>query len=176
MGFGPPFFSGPSRKTGPGKVQRRTPLPIGEETRTRIAERLRDEGVELCHVEWKASRRDVLTLFIDREEGVTLDDCERASRTAEEILDAEPGLGGPYSLEVSSPGLDRPLWTLGDCQRFAGRRVTVRLLARLEGTTRLKGVLEKVDGGLLTVLDEDQRRRYTVRFGDVKLARLVPEL
>jgi ribosome maturation factor RimP len=52
----------------------------------------------------------------------------------------------------------------------------VRLAGRIEGTARLKGVLEDVQGDSLTVLDEDQHRRYTVRFGDVRLARLVPEL
>jgi ribosome maturation factor RimP len=52
----------------------------------------------------------------------------------------------------------------------------VRLAAKIEGTSKLKGVLETVDGERLTVLDEDRHRRYTVRFGDVKLARLVPEL
>ena len=80
------------------------------------------------------------------------------------------------ALEVSSPGLDRPLWTLDDCVRFRGRRVAVQLVRKVDGAARLKGVLEDVKGDTLTVLDEDQHRRYTARFGDVRLARLVPEL
>jgi len=122
------------------------------------------------------ARRGVLTLTIDREGGVTLDDCEAASRAAEQVLDAGDPIEKAYSLEVASPGLDRPLWTLADCAKFIGKRVTVRLLRKVDGAGNLKGTLEKVDGDVLTVLDEDQRRRYTVRFDDVKLARLVPEL
>jgi len=133
-------------------------------------------GLELCHLGWKAGRRGTLTLTIDREGGVSLGDCESASRAASEILDAREGSLPSYVLEVESPGLDRPLWTLADCVRFKGKRVTVRLRRATEGTTRLKGVLEEIVEDRLTVLDEDRQRRYTVPFGDVKLARLVPEL
>ena len=133
-------------------------------------------GLELCHVEWKKGSRATLTLTVDKPAGVTLEDCEAASRAASEILDPLEEQLPKYALEVSSPGLDRPLWTLADCARFRGRRVTVRLAGKVEGTARLKGVLEDVRGDALTVLDEDQHRRYTVRFGDVRLARLVPEL
>ena len=133
-------------------------------------------GLELCHLAWKPGRRGVLTLTIDRDGGVSLSDCEQASRAASDLLDPlEPSLPS-YVLEVESPGLDRPLWSLADCLRFRGRRVTVRLHRSMEGTTRLKGVLENVEEDRLTVLDEERHRRYTVLFGDVKIARLVPEL
>ena len=133
-------------------------------------------GLELCHLDWKPGRRGTLTLTVDREGGVSLDDCERASRAVSAILDAREGSLPSYVLEVESPGLDRPLWTLADCARFRGKRVTVRLHRVTEGTTRLKGVLEDIVEDRLTVLDEDRHRRYTVPFGDVKRARLVPEL
>jgi ribosome maturation factor RimP len=141
-----------------------------------IARRLRTLGVELCHAGWSPGRRGTLTLTIDRPGGVTLEDCEAASRAASEILDPLEASLPAYVLEVASPGLDRPLFSLADCERFRGHRVMVRLAAKIEGTSKLKGVLETVDGERLTVLDEDRHRRYTVRFGDVKLARLVPEL
>jgi len=133
-------------------------------------------GLELCHLGWKPGRRGTLTLTIDREAGVSVADCERASRAASEVLDPREGSLPSYVLEVESPGLDRPLWTLADCSRFRGKRVSMRLHRAVEGTTRLKGVLEDIVEDRLTVLDEDRRRRYTVPFGDVKLARLVPEL
>ena len=152
-------------------------LPFGDETRERLAAAIAPLGLELYHVDWRqGASRGVLALTIDRPGGVTLDDCEAASRAAEGVLDAAPELETAYSLEVASPGLDRPLWTLADCSRFVGKRVAVRLVAKVEGTAKLKGMLEKVDGDVLTVLDEDRARRYTVRFDDVKLARLVPEL
>jgi len=133
-------------------------------------------GVEVCHLEWKPGRRGTLLLTIDRPGGVTLGDCEAASRAASHVLDPMEGSLPPYVLEVASPGLDRPLWTVDDCVRFVGRRVDVRTRRPVEGTSRLKGPLESVDGGRLTVLDEDRKHRYTVPFGDVKSARLVPEL
>jgi ribosome maturation factor RimP len=151
-------------------------LPFDDVTADLLRARIAALGLELCHLEWKKGSRATLTLTVDKPAGVTLEDCEAASRTASEILDPLEEHLPKYALEVSSPGLDRPLWTLADCARFRGRRVTVRLAGRVEGTARLKGVLEDVQGDSLTVLDEDQHRRYTVRFGDVRLARLVPEL
>ncbi len=152
-------------------------LPIDAGTEILLQGRLGALGLELCHLDWAAGRgRATLTLFIDGPGGVTLEDCEAASHAASEVLDPLEGRLPAYVLEVSSPGLDRPLWTLADCERFKGRRITVRLGQKVEGTAKLKGILEDVRGEALTVLDEDQHRRYTVRFGDVRIARLVPEL
>jgi ribosome maturation factor RimP len=152
------------------------PLPFGPEVVQELETLLSGLGLELCHIGWvPGKRRGVLTLFIDRPGGVSLDDCERASHAADEKLDTLEDFGTPYVLEVSSPGLDRPLWKLKDCERFCGSRVRIQLLTPVEGTARLKGVLESVSGSQLTVLDEDRQRRYTVQFGDVKVARLIPE-
>jgi len=151
-------------------------LPIDDVAADLLRARVAARGLELCHIEWKRGARATLTLYVDKPGGVTHEDCEAASRAASEILDPLEEQLPKYALEVSSPGLDRPLWTLDDCARFRGQRVTVRLAAKVEGASHLKGVLEDVRGDALTVLDEDQHRRYTVRFGDVRLARLVPEL
>ena len=151
-------------------------LPFGTEITSELASLLARQGLELCHVGWKQGRsRGVLTLTIDREGGVSLEDCEEASRTADAYLETVEELSSPYVLEVSSPGLDRPLWTPQDYRKFVGSRVRVRLLKPVDGSANLKGILESVDGEGAIILDEDQRRRYTVRFGDVKSARLVPD-
>ena len=151
-------------------------LPFDDGTADLIRQRIAAFGLDLCHVEWKPGARATLTLYVDKSAGVTLEDCEIASRAASEILDPLEEKLPDYALEVSSPGLDRPLWTLDDCVRFRGRRIAVQLVHKVDGAARLKGVLEDVQGDTLTVLDEDQHRRYTARFGDVRLARLVPEL
>jgi len=151
-------------------------LPIDDVAAGLIRARVAACGLEVCHIEWKKGARATLTLYVDKPGGVTLEDCETASRAASEILEPLEEQLPKYALEVSSPGLDRPLWTLDECARFRGRRVTVRLATSVDGATHLKGVLEDVQADALTVLDEDQHRRYTVRFGDVRLARLVPEL
>jgi ribosome maturation factor RimP len=153
-------------------------LPFGEETKRLIAAAVEPLGIELCHIDWKPARsRGVLTLYIDRPQGVTIADCSAVSHAVLDLLEPVPEMSAiAYSLEVSSPGLDRPLWSLEDCRRFTGKRVTVRLVSKVEGTAKLKGLLEKVEGDALTVLDEDRARRYTVRFDDVQRARLIPEL
>lgn len=154
----------------------RPDIPIGAETLGRIREALVERGLELCHVGWvPGARKGRLTLTIDRPEGVTLEDCETASRLADGILDADEGIPGAYLLEVESPGLDRPLWTLDDCRRFAGRRVRLTTNVPVDGAKRMKGPLEAVEGDALLLMDEDRKRRYTVRFGDVKVVRLIPE-
>jgi len=150
-------------------------LPIDDVAADLLHARVAACGLELCHIEWKSGARATMTLYVDKPGGVTLEDCETASRAASEILDPLGEQLPNYALEVSSPGLDRPLWTLDDCARFRGRRISVRLATKVEGAAHLKGVLEDVQGDTLMVLDEDQHRSYTVRFGDVRLARLVPE-
>lgn len=155
-------------------------LPFDDKTAAQMVSCVARLGLTLCHINWKrGARRGVLTLTIDKENGVTLDDCEKTTHAVETLLDGldVPGFTEvPYSLEVSSPGLDRPMFTVADCERFQGRRVTAQLTVKVDGASRLKGILEKVDGDLVTILDEDQHRRYTVRFGDAKIIRLVPEL
>jgi ribosome maturation factor RimP len=84
-------------------------------------------GMELADVEFvRVGRDSVLRLFIDKEGGVTLDDCADVSRELSAILDVEDVIPGHYSLEVSSPGLDRPLKKPADYERFAGHLVKVR--------------------------------------------------
>ncbi len=84
-------------------------------------------GLELVELEFKKEGRDmVLRLFMDREGGVTLDDCAAVSRELSELLDVEDLIPGHYSLEVSSPGLNRPLKKPADYERYKGKLVKVR--------------------------------------------------
>ncbi len=157
--------------------------PLSQQIVSEIGERLAELGLSLCHIEWKKGRqRSVLTLTIDRPSGVTLHDCEGATRAVENLLEPVETLGESWVLEVESPGLDRRLYTLEDFRRFTGQKVRLELRTPLPASTpgvtkraRLKGPLESVDGDAVTILDEGSASRYTVRFGDVKIARLVPE-
>lgn len=84
-------------------------------------------GIELVDIEYKREGRAmVLRLFIDREGGITLDDCSTVSRELSEILDVEDFIGAHYTLEVSSPGLNRPLKKAADYQRYRGRLVRIK--------------------------------------------------
>ncbi len=112
-------------------------------------------GLELVEVEYRQEGgRMVLRLFIDREGGVTLDDCAAVSRELAEILDVEDFIQGRYNLEVSSPGLDRPLKGAEDYRRFTGRLVKIRtfeLLQDDEGNRRktFTGELLGLEGGIV---------------------------
>jgi ribosome maturation factor RimP len=120
-------------------------------------------GLELVEVEYKQEGgRMVLRLFIDRDGGVTLDDCAAVSRELAEILDVEDFIHARYNLEVSSPGLNRPIKKPSDYKRFTGRLVKVKtfeLLADDEGNKRktfIGELLGVTDGVVLLKLCEGQ--------------------
>ena len=103
-------------------------------------------GYELCDVEYaKESGNWVLTLFIDQEGGVTIDDCERVSKAVDPVLDEADPIEQAYYLSVSSLGLDRPIKKDKDFARSLGKEVEVRLYAPLEGKKELTGVLSGFD-------------------------------
>lgn len=134
---------------------------------TVLAERLVSSlGMELVEVEYKREGRDMmLRLFLDKDGGVTLDDCSAVSRELSEILDVEDVIQGHYTLEVSSPGLNRPLKKEADYERYRGRLVKVRtfeLLADEDGNRRktFLGDLECLAEGIVTLrLREGQLAR-----------------
>jgi ribosome maturation factor RimP len=131
-------------------------------------------GYELVGVEFTgAGRQGLLRVYIDREEGITLDDCQAVSYQVSGLLDVEDPIPGQYSLEVSSPGLDRPLFQAGDFERFAGRRANVKLARPVEGRRNFKGLLLGLDDGQVMVRVDDRDYRFPV--DDIDQARLVPE-
>jgi ribosome maturation factor RimP len=107
--------------------------PVAERARSVLEPVLVREGFELVEVEWgREGASWVLRLFVDRPEGVTIDHCQELSRIVEPILDVEDFIEPSYQLEVSSPGLDRPLRKPADFDRFAGQRVHVKAYGPLE--------------------------------------------
>jgi ribosome maturation factor RimP len=100
-------------------------------------------GYELVGVEYfqRNARSSLLRVYIDQERGITLDDCTAVSHQLSGVLDVEDPLPGHYDLEVSSPGLDRPLFTQDQIRRFRGHRARVKLSAKLEGRRNFEGVL-----------------------------------
>jgi ribosome maturation factor RimP len=113
---------------------------IGEESVVERARRTLEpvlvrDGFELVDVEWvRGGGRFTLRVFIDKPGGVNIDDCQLVSRTIEPILDVEDFIEPAYDLEVSSPGLDRPLRTAEHFARYAGQRVHVKAYGPVAGT------------------------------------------
>lgn len=115
-------------------------------------------GMELVHFEARReSGGTVLRLYIDREGGVTLDDCARVSRQVSAELDADDPIPGRYTLEVSSPGLDRPLSRDRDFERYVGSQVRVVTASPLDGQRHFKGRLNGLLHGAVQLVLEDGR-------------------
>ena len=128
---------------------------ILEKVRQIAAPLAAQEGIELVDVELGGpGGRQTLRLFIDKPEGVSLDDCTSVSRAVSAALDVEDPIQGAYDLEVSSPGLDRPLRTPEHFQKFLGQRVRVKTfgpLADCENRRSFPGILQAYDNGTIVV-------------------------
>ncbi|HKT71770.1 MAG TPA: ribosome maturation factor RimP [Steroidobacteraceae bacterium] len=130
-------------------------------------------GYELVEVEHAAGRSHaVVRVFIDKPEGVGLDDCERASREISALFDVEDPIPTAYTLEVSSPGFDRVLRTQAHFGRFVGSRVFVELKVARDGRRRYTGTLVAVDDAGIA-LDVD-KQRVEVAFAEIGKAKLAP--
>ncbi len=127
-------------------------------------------GVELSS---RAKTGVLLRVYIDKEGGVDVEDCARVSRQLSAVLDVEDPIAGRYRLEVSSPGLDRPLFEKAHFERFAGHRIKLVLSAPLEGQRNFKGVLRGVEDDEVILDLEDEQ--LVVPIGDIAAARLIPE-
>lgn len=132
-------------------------------------------GYELVGVEYfEHGGSATLRVYIDHERGIGLDDCTAVSHQLSGVLDVEDPLPGHYDLEVSSPGLDRPLVFPEHFERFVGERIRIRLADKIEGRRKLEGrLLGCLDG--VVRLDADGRE-WEVPLCAVESSRLVPEL
>ncbi len=118
---------------------------------------LRAEGKELVELEFRRESHGwVLRLFIDQEDGITVDDCARVSHVVGDLLDVADVIRTPYHLEVSSPGLNRPLRKPEHFESVVGKVVEIRTLEPLGGRRRFKGVLEGIRQGEVTVRCDGQ--------------------
>jgi len=146
-------------------------------------------GLELVELEFRGTggKSRMLRLFIDKPGGVTHADCEAVSREVGTILDVEDAVpGGSYTLEVSSPGLDRKLSRAEDFARFAGSRVKLTTREAIEGNRFFEGRLESFqDGALVLALGpvkakrgkpELPTRHIEIAYSNVEKANLVPEI
>ncbi len=134
-----------------------------------------DLGLECLGIEYAPSRgNSLLRIYIDHlERPITIDDCEAVSRELSAQLDVNDPISGRYTLEVSSPGLDRPLFTPAQFARFIGEKAKISLNLPVEGRRRLQGEIRGVDGDRITI--EQDGIEIVVAHDNVQKARIVPD-
>ena len=135
---------------------------------------LEASGFELVDVEYTSKHgKRILRLYVDKEGGVTLEDCARASREVGDLIDVKNIIDHGYVLEVSSPGLNRPLKKEKDFLRALGKKIKVRMVAPVDGRRKFTGTLKFFEGGILGL--EIESGLVDLRWSDVEKASLVYE-
>lgn len=130
-------------------------------------------GMALWGIEFMAQgRHSVLRLYIDSDSGVSVDDCERVSHQVSSILDVEDPIKGEYNLEVSSPGMDRPLFTFEQMASYTGQNIKVKLQMAIDGRRNFTGTLTAANEGDLSFVVDGQP--ISVSFSQIDRANLVP--
>ncbi|HEY3699237.1 MAG TPA: ribosome maturation factor RimP [Spongiibacteraceae bacterium] len=130
-------------------------------------------GYEFWGLEYLShARQTVLRVFIDRAEGINVDDCALVSRQISAVLDVEDPIAVEYTLEVSSPGLDRPLFTLEQFARYIGEQVKIRLRAPFEGRRNFNGLLKSIEGDEVIIADSEHE--YLLPLEMIDKAHVVP--
>jgi ribosome maturation factor RimP len=143
--------------------------------RDRLATLVISMGYEFVGCELrKLNTGTLLRIYLDTEAGVTADDCSKVSRQVSAMLDVEDPIQGRYTLEVSSPGLDRPLFEMAHYQKFIGREIKVRLYTPINDRRNFVGVLLRVEEATISLLVE--QTEITMSFSDIEKAKLIPDL
>lgn len=137
-----------------------------------LQDAVKDLGCELWGIECqRVGRFMTVRLFIDKDGGVTVDDCADVSRQVSAILDVEDPIADKYNLEVSSPGLDRPLFTLPQFERYIGQDIAVHLRIPVMERRKWQGKLERIEKDMITLIVDDQEQILV--FGNIQKANIV---
>jgi ribosome maturation factor RimP len=132
-------------------------------------------GYDLWGVEHVAQgRHSVVRVYIDRPAGITVDDCAGVSEQVSSILDVEDPIAGEYTLEVSSPGMDRLLFKLEQFSGYVGEMVELRLRSAFEGRRKFKGILKGIEGEDVVVQVDDHE--FLLPYGAIEKARVQPRI
>jgi len=119
------------------------------------------QGVSLYDIEFIKEGKDrILRLYIDKDPGVDLEDCERVSRAAEAVLDAHDPIETAYYLEVSSPGVERKLSKPQHFARYTGHKIALRLYGPVDGRRKFTGILSSYEDSTLSLKEEDGTQRH----------------
>ena len=133
-----------------------------------------DLGYELVGIEYiRAGKHSTLRVYIDQEGGIVVDDCAAVSRQVSAIMDVEDPITNEYTLEVSSPGLERPLFSAAHYEAFAGETVKVQLRMPIQNRRRWKGIISSVDGEIICINVDGVEERFAL--SNIQKANIVPK-
>ena len=152
---------------------------LPENVERQIEKIVTSEGLELVHIDYhRQGRGFLLRVDIDKEGGVTLDDCQNISQQVSAMLDVEDVIPAEYELQVSSPGLDRKFYKQSDYQKFLGRLVRVKTETPIRGLHVIVGRLKEFDGDTIVVSDPAVKKDpdYRISLNTVKETRLEVEI
>ena len=134
-------------------------------------------GYELVGIEHLPSgKHSLLRIYIDSPEGITVDDCQRVSHQVDGVLEVEEPITGQYTLEVSSPGIDRPLFKLAHFEAFVGSKVKIKLHRAKEGKRKLNGVIEKVEGDDIYIRTEQPDETFQLTMDEIDKANIIADI
>ena len=135
-----------------------------------------DREVEFVHSEVVGTKRDsVVRIYIDKADGLSIEHCSGFSSAIEEVLDADDFIPGKYVLEVSSPGIERELYSLDDVTKFVGRLMKIKARVGIESQKTFVGILESVEDGVLNITDRTVGK-VLLPYADVAKANLKIDL
>lgn len=129
-------------------------------------------GFELVGIEFIRGRTSTLRIYIDSEDGINVDDCADVSHQVSAVMDVEDPITVAYNTEVSSPGLDRPMFTAEHYQRFTGEEVALVLRMAVQNRRKWQGIIKAVDGEMITVTVEGKDEVFAL--SNIQKANLVP--
>ncbi|KGD78490.1 MULTISPECIES: ribosome maturation factor RimP [Tatumella] len=129
-------------------------------------------GYELVGIEFVRGRVSTLRIYIDSENGINVDDCADVSRQVSAVMDVEDPITVAYNLEVSSPGLERPLFNAAHYQRFTGDEVSLVLRIAVRNRRKWQGIIKAVEGEMVTVTVEGNDEVFAL--SNIQKANLVP--
>lgn len=133
-------------------------------------------GYELLGIEYiSQGRHSILRLYIDSEQGIRLEDCEQVSRQVSGVMDVEEPLKGQYALEVSSPGLDRPLFKAKHYIRHVGQSVRIRLRRPQDNQRKFHGEIVAADDEGILLRNAENGQETRLAYSDIEKANLEPE-
>jgi ribosome maturation factor RimP len=152
---------------------------LPERVEKEIEKIVSSEGLELVHIEYKRQGRGyLLRVDIDKEGGVSIDDCSLVSQQISTYLDVDDVVPGEFELQVSSPGLDRKFYRESDYQKFIGRLVRVKTASAIRGLHVIVGRLKEYDGSRIVVTDPVMKKDpdYEIPLAEIKETRLEVEI